>query len=161
MMAAKPLLLTLVAASMIGKASAGDSVRSKIQTQYKRWVAASMRLDVDGVLAILTPDYTLKTFDGKLIPLKMYEQSLRKRKATGQKPNAYTTTIQSLEKAESAATVISWETSVTDTPDPITNKIQKVIHVHQYRDIWTNLRGTWKLASTVTLLEKTTIGKTL
>jgi hypothetical protein len=149
-------LLALFVAQAFSK---GSHIRSSISHQYKIWVSAALSNDVDGVLSILAPGYTLKTFDGTVIPLKKYEVSLRKRRASGKKPNAYTTSIQSLTELGTSAKVISLETSITDTPDPITNKIQKLIHIHQYQDSWVKLNGTWKLLSTVTLVEKTTIGK--
>jgi hypothetical protein len=136
---------------------AGASVKSDIEQQYKAWVRSSLKLDVDGVLAVLTPEYTLKTFDGKVIPLKNYEVSLRQRKAKGIKPANYTTEIKSLEEAGDEAKVISLETSITDTPDPITNKVQKVIHIHEYLDTWKRMGRKWRLASTVTQVERTTI----
>ena len=148
-------LAVLVSGRSLG--AAAPSTRTQIDGQYKRWVAASLRLDVDGVLAILAPDYSLQTFDGKLIPRQMYEKSLRARKAKGQRPASYKTSIESLSQTGDTASVISLETSITDTPDPVTQKVQKVIHIHQYRDTWNHLEGAWKLSSTVTLLEKTTV----
>ncbi len=148
------LLLTLLATLSFG---GGRSIRATIEGQYKRWVAASLHNDVDGVLAILTPDYTLTTFDGKVIPLSKYEVSLRKRKASGQKPASYQTSIQSLSVAGPVATVISNEISTNTALDPITNKTQRLEHMHQYRDIWVRTQGTWRLSQTVTLLEKTTV----
>jgi|SRR5579862_8432522 len=150
------LLLPLLLLAAISFAS---RTRSQIELQYKRWARAALSNDVDGVLAILSPNYALKTFDGKVIALKDYATSLRKRKASGKKPATYTTSIESLSQQGNAVIVISLETSITQTPDPITNKLQKLIHVHQYRDTWLRASGSWKLATTVTLIEKTTIGR--
>ncbi len=135
------------------------SVRRQIERQYQNWATAALTNDVDGVLSILAPSYTLTTFDGKVIPLEKYEVSLRKRKASGQKPDGYKTSIESLDVKGDGAVVISLETSIKDTPDPITNKIQKLVHVHQYRDTWSHESGSWKLVSTVTLVEKTSVAK--
>lgn len=137
----------------------GESARGAIEGQYKRWARAALNNDVEGVLGILMPGYTLRTFDGTVIERKAYEASLRKRKAEGQKPAAYSTSIETLSVSRQRATVLSLETSVKATADPITNKVQKLVHIHRYRDVWVRTSGRWRLASTVTLLEKTTIAK--
>jgi hypothetical protein len=151
------ILLLFVTLTATQSLATGRSVRSLIDQQYKRWVSASLSNDVDSVLAILTPDYTLQTFDGKVIPLEKYEVSLRKRKESGTKPNSYSTSIESLTVSGPVATVISNEVSVNSAPDPITNQMRKLQHIHQYRDTWVRNQGMWKLSKTVTLLEKTTV----
>lgn len=148
----------LLLASALASAH-GGSARSAIEAQYKRWARAALNNDVEGVLAILAPGYALRAFDGTVIERKAYEASLRKRKAEGQKPAAYTTSIETLTVSGNGATVLSLETSVKATADPITNKVQKLVHIHRYRDVWIRASGRWRLASTVTLLEKTTIAK--
>jgi hypothetical protein len=90
--------------------------------------------------------------------MDMYRASLLKRKATGQKTKAYTTSIQSLTVSGNAAKVISLENMITGAKDPITGKTQSIIHIHRYLDTWINMSGVWKLQSTATQLESTTIG---
>jgi hypothetical protein len=120
-------------------------------------VKATLSNDVNTIIAILAPDYTITTFTGKLIHLKDYEASLKKRKASGQKPNAYSTAIEDLKSKGNTASVISLEKNITEAVDPVTNKHRKLVHIHRYLDTWINIAGTWRLKSTVTQLESTTV----
>ncbi len=132
-------------------------VRPQIERQYKSWASATITNNVDQVLAILTPDYTLQTFTGKVITRKMYEQSLRKRKAENKPASAYTTRMKSIKVAGSTANVVSEELSKSPAVDPITNEHQVLVHIHEYNDTWVRIAGVWRLRSTVTKLEKTTV----
>ena len=132
-------------------------VRPQIERQYKSWATATLTNNVDRVLAILAPDYTLQTFTGKVITRKMYEQSLRKRKAENKPASAYTTRMKSINVVGATATVVSEELSKSPAVDPITNERQILVHIHEYNDTWVRIAGVWRLRSTVTKLEKTTV----
>jgi ketosteroid isomerase-like protein len=131
--------------------------KDAIERQYKRWEQASLTNDVDAVLAILAPDYTLKTFTGKVIAHDAYEASLRKRKASGKPSTGYETVMVDCKVSGPSAAVISDETSTNIAPDPVTNKDMKLIHIHRYLDTWARIDGEWRLRSTVTQVEKTKI----
>jgi len=142
---------------IVSVALCAASVRSAIERQYQRGVKATLSNDVDTVLAILTPDYTIKTYTGQVIQFKVYASGLKKKKASGQKPSAYTTKIKDLKVNGSTATVISLETTVTTAVDPITNEKKKLLHTHQYLDTWVKMASVWRLKSTVTQTETTTV----
>ncbi len=134
------------------------NVSSDIDHQYKRWGRATLSNDVDTICSILAPDYTLHTYTGVTIGRKDYETSLRKRKASGKPATAYVTKIAKVTVEGKKALVISDETSATVSKDPITNRNVKLIHIHRYLDTWIRA-GTWRLQSTVTQVESTTVVK--
>ena len=133
------------------------SVQTEIQMQYDRWSKAALVNDVDTILEVLAPDYTLKTYTGQVILRKNYEVSLRKRKAANKPATVYTTKMASCMVDNVTASVISDETSVVETSDPITNKKVKLLHIHRYLDTWVKLGKTWRLRSTVTQVETTKV----
>ena len=133
------------------------SVRSQIQSQYRRWAKAAVSNDVDTVLSILAPDYALHTYTGTTISRDKYEASLRKRKAENKSASQYQTKINSVKVAGETAAVVSDETSQAVSLDPVTNKKVKLIHIHRYLDTWVHLSGRWRLRNTVTTVESTTV----
>ena len=135
------------------------SVRSDIQRQYHRWAKAALSNDVDTILSILAPDYTLHTYTGTTIARSDYEASLRKRKAANKPATAYKTKINSVKVDGSTASVISDETSEAVSLDPVTNKQVKLIHIHRYLDTWVRSGNIWRLRTTITQIESTTVGK--
>ncbi|AIE85376.1 nuclear transport factor 2 family protein [Fimbriimonas ginsengisoli] len=150
----------LTAFVLLGLAVVGygqSSVRSNIDSQYKKWAKAAVQNDVDTILDILAPDYTLHTYTGKVIARKDYEASLRKRKESKQPTTAYETKIASVSVQGDTAKVISDETSAKATIDPITGKNLKMIHIHRYLDTWIRQAGKWRLQSTVTQVETTKV----
>jgi hypothetical protein len=151
----KPLVLAFLALGVFAQAS----VSGDIDRQYKRWGRAALTNDVDTILSILAPDYTLHTYTGVTIPRKDYEASLRKRKASGKPATAYVTKIAKVTVEGKKALVISDETSATVSKDPITNQKVKLIHIHRYLDTWVRGGSAWRLRSTVTQVESTTVVK--
>jgi uncharacterized protein DUF4440 len=147
----------VLAAFCLAAMVAQGSVRSDIDRQYKRWAKAAVTNDVDTILAILAPDYTLHTYTKMVIPRKDYEVSLRKRKASGKPAAAYQTKIVSVTVEGSKASVISDETSDTYSQDPITNKKLKLIHTHRYLDTWIKMGSSWRLQTTITQVEATKV----
>lgn len=152
------LLPLLTAAVLCSALPCHASVRSDIERQYKRWAKAALTNDVDTILEVLSPEYTLRTYAGQTILRKDYEASLRKRKAANQPSSAYETKIVSLEVKGETAMVISDETSEKDSVDPITNKKVKLIHLHRYLDTWVKMGRAWRLRSTYTQTESTKLG---
>jgi len=148
----KPLL---IAAALLATVAAQASVKTDIERQYKRWAKATVANDVDTILNVLAPDYTLKTFTGTVVPRKAYEASLRKRKAANQPAAAYQTQIVTVTVEGQTAKVISDETSTTLSEDPVTNKKLKLLHTHRYLDTWTKIGKAWRLKSTITQQEST------
>jgi len=114
--------------------------------------------DVETILSILAPDYTLHTYTGTTIKRADYETSLRKRKAAKKPATAYETKIASVQVTGATASVVSDETSKTASLDPITNKRVKLIHIHRYLDTWVRSGRVWRLQKTVTTLESTKVG---
>lgn len=151
-------LLFAVCVSTVALAGTKD-VQKEIERQYKRWSKAYVVNDVDTILSILTSDYTLTTYSGDVVSFKQYASSLREKKAKGTKNAAYTTKIVSLAVKGIRANVVSEEESVTSVKDPVTAKLKRLIHIHRYSDSWVKSGGVWKLSSTKTTLEKTTVGK--
>jgi len=140
-----------------GLTAANASVRDDIDHQYKRWGRAALVNDVDTILAILAPDYTLHTYAGTVIPRKNYEASLKKRKAENKPATVYETSMAGITVNKDVAQVISDETSNNITLDPITNKKMKLIHIHRYQDRWVKIQGVWRLQTTITTVETTKV----
>lgn len=136
---------------------ASASVKSDIDRQYKRWGKAALVNDVDTILNVLTPDYTLHTYTGTVIPRVKYEASLRKRKAENKPATVYETSMASISVTGDVAKVISDETSNNMSVDPITNKKLKLIHIHRYLDTWVRTKGVWRLQTTITQVESTKV----
>lgn len=136
---------------------AHGTVRDDIEKQYQRWAKSTLTNDVDAVLGVLAPDYTLKTYSGQVIQRKDYEASLRKRKAAKKPATAYVTKMASCEVLGSMANVISDETSLTESVDPVTNKKVKLLHTHRYLDTWIRVGNAWRIRSTVTQVESTKV----
>ena len=55
------------------------------------------------------------------------------------------------------ASVISNETSVNLSVDPVTNKKLKLVHLHRYLDTWIKSGGVWRLQKTLTQIESTKV----
>ena len=147
------ILATLISAIVVLQPA--ETVRAQIQRQYNRWGKAAKTNDVETILAILTPDYTLKPYSGAVIPLKAYEASLRKRKKENKPVDAYETKILNLTVSGKTARVTSDETSRKATVDPITKSRVSIVHIHRYLDTWVLMGGKWRLRSTVTQKEIT------
>lgn len=149
--------LLLVTLAFVTAATSIASVRDEIEAQYARWARAALVNDVETVLSVLAPDYTLKTYTDSVIDRKAYEKSLRDRRARKQKSDAYQTKIASLNVQGRVATVISDETSIKAAKDPITKQAISMVHIHRYQDTWVKLGKSWRLKSTVTQMESTRI----
>ncbi len=148
-------ILSVAAVVLAPSAHAHSTVRKALERQYQAWAHAAVKNDVDCILGILAPEYTLTTFAGKVIPYANYKKSLLARKASGKPSTAYTTRICDLSVASRSATVRSEEISISVARDPILQKDVKIVHTHQYIDKWRNTGRVWRLVSTVTTLEKT------
>jgi len=152
----KRLTFVVVLTAILGSGACA-SVRSDIQRQYTRWARAALSNDVDAILSILAPDYSLHTYTGTTINRTDYEASLRKRKAANKPATAYETKINNVTVEGSTALVISDETSEAVSLDPVTNKKVKLIHIHRYLDTWIRSGKGWRLRTTITKVESTTV----
>ena len=132
-------------------------VRRTIQNQYKRWSRAALTNDVESILTILAPNYTLHTYSGKVIDHKTYESSLRERKKQNKPASVYDTHIERMSIHGDNAIVVSNETSSNTSVDPITNKKLRLMHIHKYSDSWVKIRGEWRLQKTITQAESTKV----
>jgi hypothetical protein len=148
-------MLVLIGAVLVSVGQA--SARTDIQRQYKRWARAAVSNDVDTILSILAPDYALHTYTGTTIKRADYEASLRKRKAANKPATAYQTKINSVQVEGPTALVVSDETSEAVSLDPVTNKKVRLIHIHRYLDTWIKSGKLWRLRTTITKVESTTV----
>ncbi len=149
------LVLSTLALAFVGSLHA--SVKDDINHQYKRWGNAALVNDVETILSILAPDYTLHTYTGTVIKRSDYETSLRKRKASNKPATVYHTSMYSIAVQGVIAKVISDETSENPSVDPITNKKLRLVHIHRYLDTWIKTGGIWRLQTTITQVESTKV----
>ncbi len=132
-------------------------VRIEIQHQYDRWSKAYMTQDVNVLLEILSPDYSLTTGDKDELSYKTYAAYL-KLKAKGPKDiTHYKTIIKSFNLSSSTADVVAIETMTTELADRTNAKGQLSVHQHEYLDRWQSFDHTWRLLKTTTLHESTKI----
>jgi len=132
-------------------------VKKQIQAQYDRWSKAYMAQDVDTLVGILAPDYSLTSSDGKVSTHDGYVAYLRLKKRTGYKdPFTTQTTIVGLQMSGAQAKVDAQEIMTSQVTDPTTQKPETCIHSHYYLDIWQRFGSVWRLKSTKTLRESTT-----
>ncbi len=125
-----------------------------IQAQYDRWTKAYMAHDVPTLLAILSPDYTLKTANGTVLTAGEYKAMLEVQRKKHDDTTVYKTEIQRINLHENIAAVYSRETTTNRTPDPKTHRDKIVSYQHDYIDAWEYREGQWLLKSTVTLKEQ-------
>ncbi|HWA84495.1 MAG TPA: nuclear transport factor 2 family protein, partial [Fimbriimonadaceae bacterium] len=128
-------------------------VKKQIQAQYNVWSAAYMKNDVDTLLSILTPDYSIKASNGNLITHSEYEVILNQRKKKGYDATHYSTAILRVTLHGDIAAVWSRETSTIHGKSPQTGKIADTQYQHDYVDVWDFVNGKWLLKSTATLHE--------
>lgn len=134
--------LALIGLLVLAIAAAPGQTWKAIQGQYERFAKAYVANDVNVMLAILSPSYTITDENGKTIDFKAYKAQLEQRRDRAQVSSAYTVEILSLERKGDTTTVGTKE---------ITKGIGGVEHVHRYRDIWKLQKGVWRLASTTTI----------
>ena len=133
-------------------------VRKAIQAQYDAWSKAYMANDVDKLLAILAPDYSLKTADGTEIKRPEYEATLKLRKAANADNKKCSTKILKLDISPDTAQVLSRESMISKARNAKSGREETVIHEHDYADIWIRSGDSWLLKRTVTLKEHTRLG---
>jgi len=132
------------------------TVKKQIQAQYDRWSKAYMALDVDTLVDILTPDYTLTSFDGKVSSHDGYVAYLKLKKKSGYKdPNTTQTKIVWLQEKGRLTDVDAQEIMKSRVTDPTTQRPAICVHIHYYLDVWQKSGPTWRLNSTKTLREST------
>ncbi len=112
-----------------------------------------MANDVDALLSMLTPDYTLTTVDGAVIKHGEYEATLRLRKSAHSDTKKYATRILAIKVSGETAEVEARETMTGQMKDASTGKVAMFVHEHDYSDTWTHSTGVWLLRKTITLKE--------
>lgn len=131
------------------------SPKVEIQRQYDAWSKAYMTRDVDTLIAILSPDYKLTTFEKKTLDYDVYAAKLRLMKGAPPDPTKYSTEIKSLALRGDEADVVSIETMESAGTDPKTSKPVIVLHRHEYLDTWIHYDAGWRLRRTITRKEST------
>lgn len=136
-------------------ANAHSDVRKEIQRQYDRWSVAYMSNDLDTLLDILSPDYTLTTYDRDTMKYGAYVSYLKLRKSNPRDLTQYGTRIKKLATKGPIVEVDAIET-MTST---LAEGRGLSIHRHEYLDRWKHSDKGWRLQSTTTVLESTTTQK--
>lgn len=131
------------------------SIREELQKQYDRFAKAYVQNDVETLLSILAPDYTLKDSKGKTTTFAQYKDILKKRKADNKKTSAYKTILTDVKVKGETALATTMEKNDTTEDDPNTGELRKVVHIHQYKDTWIRLKGGWRLKRTESAGERT------
>lgn len=125
--------------------AAWGQTRAAIQKQYDKYAKAYVSNDVKTMLAILSPKYTLKDDEGKVLSFKDYKAQLLARQKAGRKSSAYVVRIDSLRIRGGQAIVMTSEISQEGATK----------NVHRYRDVWRKIGKVWKLETTSTLGPRT------
>ena len=128
--------------------------RKAIQKQYNSWSKAYMAHDVDTLLSILAPTYTLKTAQGKFIKHTEYAVMLKMRKQKHSDTTRYSTEILRITLKNGVAAIFSRETTTDPGLNQKTGKAEPVSYQHDYIDLWVLTGGKWLLQSTVTQREQ-------
>ncbi len=135
-------LVLLTTAVLLAGCAKPDNTQAEIQAQYDRYAEAYVENDVEAMLAILADDFILTDGQGVRHTRKEYEAELKERRESGQKASSYRVEIDSVVREGDAASVITRE---------ISTSISEPTAVHQYRDVWVQVDGVWKLKSTTTV----------
>lgn len=132
-----------------------EEVKAAIQKRYDEWSKAYMAHDVDKLLAILSPGYTLKTTKGAVITLPEYKTMLNVRKQKHDDTTKYSTEIQRITLHDGVAAIYARETTTSQKVNKDTGKTEDTSYQHDYIDVWELRDGKWFLKSTVTVKEQT------
>lgn len=128
-------------------------VRLAIQSRYQAWSQAYMAHDVDQLLSMLAPDYSLKTAKGQVITRSQYEVMLNLRKQKHSDTTRYSTEILRMTLNEGVAAIYSRETTTDPTKNGANGKVEPATYQHDYLDVWVFKGGQWLLRSTTTQRE--------
>lgn len=139
---------------LVSGSHAATDTQKQIQAQYNRWSRAYMSHDVDTLLDILSPDYTLTSVDKDVMSYATYKAYLELKRKTPKDATEYKTRILKLVQSGERAVVTSEEAMTTAGTDPSGKKVVSV-HKHVYSDTWVHEATTWRLLSTVTQREST------
>lgn len=131
-----------------------SEARRGIQKQYNAWSKAYMAHDVDTLLSILSPKYTLKTAQGTLINYPEYAVMLKLRKQKHSDTTLYQTAILRITLRDGVAAIWSRETTTDPGLNQKTGKKEPVSYQHDYIDLWTYTANKWLLKGTVTQREQ-------
>jgi hypothetical protein len=120
------------------------AVNAEIAQQYSRYATAYKANDTKAILAILSADYHLIAQDGTVTELSQYELTLDQRQRDNVQVGLYKVEILEILASPSGAIAYTKETSA-----PV--KDLTALHIHFYKDVWSNQFGTWRLDSTRTI----------
>lgn len=127
--------------------------KNELQQRYNAWSKAYMAHDIEVLLDVLAPGYTLKTASGTTISRAEYEVMLRSRKKQAEDTSSYRTEILRLTLKEGVAAVYSRETTNNPRRDEKSGKLVPNVWEHEYIDVWVQQSGKWRLRSTNTVRE--------
>jgi hypothetical protein len=145
-------LAVLAVCALASSAGAQTDVRKAIQAQYNRWSKAYMANDVDTLLDVLLPEYTLTGVDKNVMTYATYRAYLDLKRKTPKTTTRYSTSIHGLTVHGNDADVDSIESMVTEKRIK-SGPLLVSTHLHEYIDKWRFSGKTWRLASTVTIKE--------
>ena len=129
------------------------NARAAIQKQYNAWSKAYMAHDLPVLIDILTPNYSIRTAQGKLITHDEYMVMIRLRKQKHSDTTLYRTEIVRITLKDGVAAV--WSREITTDPglNQTTGKREPISYQHDYIDLWVQTNGKWLLRSTSTQKE--------
>lgn len=130
------------------------NAHAAIQHQYNAWSKAYMAHDLPVLFGILTPDYSIRTAQGKLISHDEYLVMLKLRKQKHSDTTVYRTEIVRLTLKDGVAAVWSREFTTDPGLNQKTGKPAPVSYQHDYIDLWVLSKGKWLLRSTSTQKEQ-------
>jgi len=139
---------------LLSGSHATTDAQKQIQAQYNRWSRAYMAHDVDTLLDILSPDYTLTSVDKDVMSYATYKAYLQLKRKTPTDATEYKTRILKLVQSGERVVTTSEETMTTAGLSPSGKRVLS-IHKHVYLDTWVHEAKAWCLLSTVTQREST------
>jgi hypothetical protein len=134
--------LYLLLGAMLRTSAASGA--GQISQQYATFATAYKANDVRTILGILSADYHLIAQDGTITEFSQYELTLDRRQKENEQVGIYKVEILGLLASRTGAIVYTKETS-----SPVLDLA--ALHIHFYKDVWSNLFGVWRLDSTRTI----------
>jgi len=114
-----------------------------------------MARDVETLVGLLSPDYTLTDALKHTMAYDVYVAKLRLIKGLARDSVKYSTAIKSLSVHGDIAVVVSVETMASPFADAKTGHAMTSLHRHEYLDSWIHYDAGWRLRRTVTRKEST------
>ena len=157
-----PLLLASVLCLCFGtKAHARETAaqianRKALVTSYARIDGLVARKDVDGIMALIAPDFRLYASDGSSLDRVQYERLARISKGNAALKTSSQTTVTKVEWRGPDAIVYTDSRVQTRGPNGV------LVVTGKTRDYWGAIKGRWQMRQSATLGGRVTLnGKTL